>query len=296
MDSNHLTAFLAVAKTCSFSQAAETLHLTQPAVSKRISSLENLLGQRLFDRIGRHVNLTEAGRALLPRAHNILGAIEDTRRHLANLDGQVSGRLTLATSHHIGLHRLPEILRRFHQRHPEVTLDIQFVDSEVAYGKVLAGDVELGIITLSPEYHDQIYSQLVWPDPLVFVCAPDHPLAQQAQLELKDLSGFDAIFPGTGTFTHHIVKGLFSQQQVELRIGMSTNYMETIKMMVAIGLGWSILPATMVDASLTQLKLPAPLITRQLGFIHHRERTLSNAARALVELLDQQAAAAPEYS
>ncbi len=294
MDSNHLTAFVAVARTASFSQAAEELHLTQPAVSKRISSLESLLGQRLFDRIGRHVSLTEAGQALLPRAHSILSAIDDTRRQLANLDGSVSGRLTLATSHHIGLHRLPEMLRRFHLHHPDVTLDIQFVDSEVAYSRVLAGDVELGIITLSPEYHAQIHSQLVWPDPLVFVCAPDHPLADRAELALRDLSQYDAIFPGTGTFTHHIVKALFSQEQVELRIGMSTNYMETIKMMVAIGLGWSILPATMVDASLIQLKLPAPSITRQLGFIHHRERTLSNAARALVELLEQQACALPE--
>lgn len=294
MDSHHLSAFIAVAKSASFSRAADELHLTQPAVSKRISTLENLLGQRLFDRIGRHVSLTEAGAALLPRAHEILGIIDDTRRHLANLDGQVQGCLKIATSHHIGLHRLAPILRDFHAQYADVSLDIHFVDSEIAYSNVLEGDVELGIITLAPEQNLQLKAQQVWDDPLVFVCAPEHPLAGQQHLTLQDLSHFDAIVPGHGTFTHHIVNDLFNQHKIALRIGMSTNYLETIKMMVAIGLGWSILPATMVDSSLIQLNLANIHITRQLGFIHHRERTLSNAARALVRLLGQQTAISPD--
>lgn len=81
--------------------------MTQPAISKRIAGLEQQLDVRLFDRLGREVTLTEAGRALLPRAYQILNVLDDTRRALTNLTGEVSGRLTLATSHHIGLHRLP---------------------------------------------------------------------------------------------------------------------------------------------------------------------------------------------
>nr|P96194.1 RecName: Full=Uncharacterized HTH-type transcriptional regulator in ibpB-leuC intergenic region [Azotobacter vinelandii]CAA72148.1 CynR protein [Azotobacter vinelandii] len=107
MDLASLNAFIAVAETGSFSEAGERLHLTQPAVSKRIAALEQQLQVRLFDRLGREVRLTEAGRALLPRAYRILSVLEDTRRALNNLNGDVSGRLTLATSHHIGLHRLP---------------------------------------------------------------------------------------------------------------------------------------------------------------------------------------------
>lgn len=107
MDLANLNAFIAIAETGSFSEAGERLHLTQPAVSKRIAGLEQQLGVRLFDRLGREIGLTQAGRALLPRAYQILNVLDDTRRALTNLSGEVSGRLTLATSHHIGLHRLP---------------------------------------------------------------------------------------------------------------------------------------------------------------------------------------------
>ncbi len=106
MDLANLSAFIAIAETGSFSGAADRLFLTQPAISKRIAGLEQQLGVRLFDRLGREVTLTEAGRALLPRAYQILNVLDDTRRALTNLTGAVSGRLTLATSHHIGLHRL----------------------------------------------------------------------------------------------------------------------------------------------------------------------------------------------
>ena len=105
MDLNSLNTFIAIAETGSFSEAGERLHLTQPAVSKRIAALEQQLNARLFDRVGREVNLTEAGRALLPRAYQLLNVLDDTRRALNNLTGEVSGRLVLATSHHIGLHR-----------------------------------------------------------------------------------------------------------------------------------------------------------------------------------------------
>ena len=177
MDLATLNAFIAVAELGSFSEAAERLHLTQPAVSKRIASLEQQLNVRLFDRLGREVSLTEAGRALLPRAYQILNVLDDTRRALTNLNGEISGRLTLATSHHIGLHRLPPLLRAFTRAYPRVALDIQFLDSEVAYEEVLHGRAELAVITLAPETREPVHAVKVWGDPLDFVAAPEHPLA-----------------------------------------------------------------------------------------------------------------------
>ncbi|MDU5677321.1 MAG: LysR family transcriptional regulator, partial [Pseudomonas aeruginosa] len=156
MDLNSLNTFIAIAETGSFSEAGERLHLTQPAVSKRIAALEQQLNARLFDRVGREVNLTEAGRALLPRAYQLLNVLDDTRRALNNLTGEVSGRLVLATSHHIGLHRLPPLLRAFTRAHPQVALDIQFLDSEVAYEEILHGRAELAVITLAPETNGQV--------------------------------------------------------------------------------------------------------------------------------------------
>lgn len=288
MDLATLNAFIAIAELGSFSIAAERLHLTQPAVSKRIASLEQQLNVRLFDRLGREVSLTEAGRALLPRAYQILNVLDDTRRALTNLSGEISGRLTLATSHHIGLHRLPPLLRAFTREHPLVALDIQFLDSEVAYEEVLHGRAELAVITLAPETREPVRAVAVWDDPLDFVVAPEHPLANQAQVSLADIAHQPAVFPGGNTFTHHIVRGLFEAQGLTPNIAMSTNYLETIKMMVSIGLAWSVLPRTMLDEQVYQLPLPGIQLRRQLGYISHNERTLSNAARAFMLLLDAQ--------
>ncbi|SDT97570.1 transcriptional regulator, LysR family [Pseudomonas pohangensis] len=288
MDIANLHAFIAIAETGSFSLAAEQLHLTQPAVSKRIAGLEQQLDVRLFDRLGREIGLTEAGRALLPRAYRILGVLDDTRRALTNLSGEISGRLTLATSHHIGLHRLPPLLRAFTRAHPQVALDIQFLDSEVAYEEVLHGRAELAVITLAPETRESVRATLVWNDPLDFVAAPEHPLARKEQISLADVAQHPAVFPGGNTFTHHIVRRLFEGQGLTPNIGMSTNYLETIKMMVSIGIAWSVLPRTMLDEQVTRLPLPGIQLDRQLGYILHSERTLSNAARAFMALLDQQ--------
>jgi len=288
MDLATLNAFIAIAELGSFSEAAERLHLTQPAVSKRIASLEQQLNVRLFDRLGREVSLTEAGRALLPRAYQILNVLDDTRRALTNLNGEISGRLTLATSHHIGLHRLPPLLRAFTRAHPQVALDIQFLDSEVAYEEVLHGRAELAVITLAPETREPVHAVAVWDDPLDFVAAPEHPLARNGAISLADVAHHPAVFPGGNTFTHHIVRRLFEAQELTPNIAMSTNYLETIKMMVSIGLAWSVLPRTMLDEQVARLPLPGIQLTRQLGYITHTERTLSNAARAFMILLDAQ--------
>lgn len=288
MDLATLNAFIAIAELGSFSEAAERLHLTQPAVSKRIASLEQQLSVRLFDRLGREVSLTEAGRALLPRAYQILNVLDDTRRALTNLNGEISGRLTLATSHHIGLHRLPPLLLAFTRTHPQVALDIQFLDSEVAYEEVLHGRAELAVITLAPETREPVHAVAVWDDPLDFVAAPEHPLARSQVISLADVAHHPAVFPGGNTFTHHIVRRLFEAQGLTPNIAMSTNYLETIKMMVSIGLAWSVLPRTMLDDQVARLPLPGIQLTRQLGYISHTERTLSNAARAFMNLLDAQ--------
>ncbi|ACO79578.1 Transcriptional regualtor, LysR family [Azotobacter vinelandii CA] len=286
MDLASLNAFIAVAETGSFSEAGERLHLTQPAVSKRIAALEQQLQVRLFDRLGREVRLTEAGRALLPRAYRILSVLEDTRRALNNLNGDVSGRLTLATSHHIGLHRLPPLLRAFTRAYPQVALDIRFLDSEVAYEEILHGRAELAVITLAPETAPPVRAVKVWDDPLDFVAAPEHPLARNAQVSLADVARHPAVFPGGNTFTHHIVRRLFEREGLAPGIAMSTNYLETIKMMVSIGIAWSVLPRTMLDDQVKSLTLPGIHLSRQLGYILHTERTLSNAARAFMALLD----------
>ncbi|TDQ40145.1 LysR family transcriptional regulator [Thiopseudomonas denitrificans] len=291
MDLANLQTFIAIAEHGSFSLAGETLHITQPAVSKRLAALEEQLGARLFDRLGRETRLTQAGEALLPRAYRIVNELEDSKRVLQNLERTVSGRLRLATSHHIGLHRLPPVLRHYTRAFPEVVLDIRFLDSEVAYNDVVHGRCELALITLSPQEMSSILSVPVWHDELVFVAAPEHPLSRQKSMQLQDLCNWPAVFPGSQTFTSRIILELFSQAALTPNIHMHTNYLETIKMMVSIGLAWSVLPRSMVDHEVVELQVPGVKLGRDLGYILHPERTLSNAAQAFINTLGNAASA-----
>ncbi|SFG58110.1 LysR family transcriptional regulator [Neptunomonas qingdaonensis] len=285
MDTNTLSAFIAVAESHSFSLAAEQLFITQSAVSKRIALLEEQLSQKLFDRIGRKVTLTEAGRELLPRAKTIISAIKDAGRAMGNLSGIVKGPLSLAASHHISLHRLPPVLRRFTKEHPDVQLNLRFDESEIAYNGVLHGDLELALITLAPQPDPAIYSQSIWIDQLQYVVSRDHALADKKHVSLEELTNYAAILPGASTFTQQIVTEQFRRKALDLNVGISTNYLDTIRMMVSIGLGWSLLPETMIDSTLTVIETGSAPIQRHLGYIHHRDRTLSNAASKLVEML-----------
>nr|WP_299242884.1 LysR family transcriptional regulator [uncultured Halomonas sp.] len=286
MDTQSLQAFLAVADNGSFSLAGEQLHLTQPAVSKRIATLEDQIGARLFDRIGRRVSLTEAGQVLLPRAREILVMVDDSRQALVNLTGVVRGNLTMATSHHIGLHRLPPILKAYTQAHPEVRMDLRFLDSEQAYQGVLTGDLEIAVVTLAPAPDPRLTVVPVWVDRLRFVCGKDHPLARQDRVALTALSEHDAVLPGHLTFTRGIVLDTFARDGLQVNVGLSTNYLETLKMIVTIGLGWSVLPETLIDEELHTLPIEHRPIERPLGYLVHKNRTLSNAARSMLSLLD----------
>ena len=279
-----------VADLRSFSDAAISLHITQPAVSKRIAVLENQLQCKLFDRISRTVHLTEAGQALLPKAEQILQTVLDARRSIADLQGEVKGNLSIGISHHIGLHRLPPVLQTFSKRYPNVHFDIDFIDSEEAYEQVMHGKIELGVITLDPASIDPalttpLNQKAIWLDELVVTVAPDHPLANRPNADIAMLSQYTAILPGLNTHTGQIIKKTFQEHDLNLNVSMATNYLETIKMMVSIGLGWSVLPRTMIDETTTAIHISDLILNRTLGYVYHRNRSLSNAARAFVEVL-----------
>ena len=285
MDTQHLQAFVAIAETGSFSAAAERLHLTQPAVSKRILILEQQLERPLFNRIGRKVSLTQAGLSLLPSALNILQQVATAKRSIADLNGEVRGRLSIATSHHIGLHRLPPYLRNFSRQYPDAKLDLHFLDSEQAYHEIREGRYDLAVITLAQEQDPHIQADMIWQDELRFVVAAGHSLTQKKLLNLFNLSAYQAIMPDANTYTTRLVKALFDRQQQPLEITMVTNHLDTIKMMLAIGLGWGVLPANMIDGQLSVLPVKHPPLTRPLGSIFHKQRSLNNAALAFLAML-----------
>jgi|TARA_B110000046_G_scaffold158245_1_gene170079 DNA-binding transcriptional LysR family regulator len=286
VDTQNLRAFLLVAESGSFSKAAKRLHLTQPAVSKRIAQLEAQLNVSLFDRIGRRISTTEAGEALLPHARAVHLEMQAAQQSVRDLAGEVRGRLRLATSHHIGLHRLPPLLSFFSKAFPAVQLDIDFMDSEQAYELTLQGEVELAVVTLAPSSIVNIVTRPIWLDPLDFMVQEGTQLTRKKALGLKELSQHPAILPGLNTYTGQIVKSLFEQRSLPIQIAITTNYLETIRMMASVGLGWTVLPRSMRDPSLATLPIRDARIERTLGAIHHEGRSLSRAAQAFIEALE----------
>ncbi|UTF60992.1 LysR family transcriptional regulator [Gilvimarinus sp. DA14] len=284
MDTQQLATFIAVAEHGSFSAAAERLHLTQPAVSKRIALLEQYLNTGLFDRVGKHIHLNRAGELLLPHARNITQSLHNAERAIAELTGSVSGKLSIATSHHIGLHRLPPVLSRFTQQHPEVMLDLNFMDSEKAMQAVLQGNFDLGVITLPDTLPPAITASKIWRDDLCFAVAASHPLANQA-VNLSNLAKFQAILPDSSTYTTALVQKLFDKRELPLTINMVTNHLDTIKMMVSIGLGWGVLPRLLLDDSLAAVDVKLKPMHRELGAIVHRDRSQSNACQMFLQCL-----------
>lgn len=286
MEISWLQAFVSAATEGSFSAAAARLYLTQPAVSKRIAAIETELGAPLFDRLGRMVVLTEAGRVLLPRARELLARAAEMRHLVSDLAGEVGGPLLMGTSHHVGLRRLPPYLKQYRRLYPGVGLEIRFMDSEAACQGVVGGDLELAVVTLPNGPPSPLLARPIWRDPLAFVVAPDHPLAAEATTRLVTLVGYPAVLPGQGTYTRAILERVLVSAGLELEVGMSTNYLETLKMLVTTGLGWSLLPESMLDQDLCVLDVEGVKLNRSLGVVFHAGRRLSSPGRALLELLE----------
>ena len=287
MDIAALQAFVAIADTGSFSRAAHALFLTQPAISKRIATLEIELGTPLFDRIGRGVQLSPAGFALLDQARRILNEVAEAKRRIAGLSEQIKGPLTLGTSYHIGLHRLQPALKAFNQQHPEVHLDLRFMDSEAAALAVETGQLELAFVTLPSRPAASLQCDTLWNDVLEVVVGHDHVLADNQNTSIDALTHYPAILPVAGTTTREIILAGLAPIRDRLMIGTETNYLDVIKMLVSIGLGWSVLPHTLIDAELKVVQIDGVRIQRQLGCVTHASRTLSNAAQAMIAIVKQ---------
>lgn len=280
MNTVELQTFSVVAELGSVTAAAQRLHLTQPAVSKRIQSLEGALHTQLFDRVGKQMQLTQAGRLFQSKAQSMLSLWADTEKELLALTDEVAGSLTIATSHHIGLHRLAPVLKSFTDLYPKVHLNLSFEDSEVAHAQVQEGMVELAVATLDPEGRTSLEALAIWDDPLVFVSL------EAATVSLTELANLNSVLPGTTTYTGRIVLERFRSAGIPLQATMSTNYLETLSMLVSVGLGWSVLPKSMVG-ELAILEVDTAPMQRTLGAVYDPERVISNAARAFLDTLSQ---------
>ena len=187
-------AFVKVMETGSISLAADQLLLPSLPSPNVFTVWKNTLESNCL-------NLPDVAyrppmrHSLLPKVKNWLNELGDIHYTLSHEQALVQGKLKIGTSHHIGLHHLPSHLRRYVQAYPDVTLDVHFVDSEQAHEQVIAGDLELAFLTLPPRGDARLNYVTIWNDPLVFVVAPFHSLAQQKICLWKICSTIQACYP-----------------------------------------------------------------------------------------------------
>lgn len=289
MNTTNLITFVTVMQTGSISGAAEKLFITQPAVSKRIKNLEDEFSVTLFDTIGRGIIPTESAHQLLPHAKRWIDDYETCKATLQHNQEVATGRLVIGTSHHIGLHHLPAVLKRFAQAYPAVQLEVHFVDSEEAHRAVLDGDVSLAFLTLPPTFDRRLRYHTLWSDPLYFVTGALSPLAQKTKVSLAQLAHHAAILPAANTFTSQITLAEFAKHNLRPYATMNTNPLESIRMLVSVGLGWSVLPQTLINQDLVKIDMADSIeLQRHLGIVTNPALTRSASTDALISMLDIQ--------
>ena len=194
MDFYQLSYFKKVAESRSISRAAEELLLTQPAVSKQIKALEDELGEKLFDRIGKKVFLTRTGEVLYTYAEKILRFVQEARTAVKDMSAECSGELVIGTSDHISLHRLPDLLKKYISAFPKVDLKLRCHRSETILDMVNRNLVDLGVITL-PKASFKLVSKIIWKDPMSLVFPKNHPMESFKAIRLKDIANYGMILP-----------------------------------------------------------------------------------------------------
>jgi DNA-binding transcriptional LysR family regulator len=291
MDLGQMEAFVQVAAQRSFSRAAEALGLTQPSVTARIQALERDMGETLFERNGRGVSLTEVGGTFLPHAQRVLKALQDGCDAVQSLRQLELGTLRLAAAPTISTYVLPELLKSFCSRYPQLDVSVRTEYSEQIVQLVLADEVQLGLERTIT--HPDVVTVPLYEDEVVPVASRRHPLAVRESVAIREVGEQGLIMFNRGSSYYTLVHNALRQAGVLVTPTMELDNMEATKKMVEKGLGIAILPKVAVERELREGELRQVRVTgwtmpkREIALIYRRGRPLSRAGRAFVELLEE---------
>jgi DNA-binding transcriptional LysR family regulator len=292
-----LQTFCAVIETGSVSLAARQSRVTQSAVSQQLRALEQRYGRRLVERAPRtRARPTEAGELLYTTLKPLLESFAAVEQQLRARPGVITGNVRVATVYSVGLHTLPPAIKAFLERHPAVSVRLEYRRTDQIYDACLSGELDFGIVAL-PTRRAQLLITPLFEDELVLVLPPDHPLARQRRPSLRSLDGlpfvaFDRDIPTRRWVDQALRRGGASVNHV-----MELDNIETIKRSVEAGLGVSILPEPALGnevraGTLVVRKLREGPLRRQIAAIRRRGKELSPAAAALLALFGEEHAPA----
>jgi DNA-binding transcriptional LysR family regulator len=277
MDTRQLTAFCAVVERKSFSDAAERLGVTQPAVSQQIRSLEERLGQQLLDRSGRRVEPTEAGRRLYRGAQRLLAQERQLLEDLAGgAEGPLRGQLAIGASTGPGGSVVPVLLCEFAEANPEITVDLSISDTQTIVDLVARRELELGVVGATPRNRAVAYEPF-FRDEVVLVCPPGHRFAGQS-IALDDLRDEPLLVMQEGAGVRQVIEDELRQSGTRLRdlgVRLELGLQESVKSAVEAGHGVTFISRTAVES---ELAAGALALARVKGLEPSREISLVRAA------------------
>jgi DNA-binding transcriptional LysR family regulator len=294
MELDHVEAFVAIVRRGGFTRAAATLHLSQPAISRRLHLLEHELGAPLFERIRSGVVLTDAGHAFLPHAEALLASMRDGIDAVDGLRRADRGTVTLAVVGTLASTTLTDRLRRFREAHPAIDLRLRTALSSEVSALVRRGDATLGL-RYDSDPHPDVVSAKIHDEPLVAVCSPRHRLARVRRVDPKRLAGERWItFPPRSGVAHEPYTSVFQQRLAALGLDAAEivpiDSLTAQKRMVEAGFGLALLSQSAVDeelrtGTLRALRVPAMRVTIPVVLIHRRRAYQSGATQALMAVL-----------
>ena len=290
IDTLGVQAFLAIADHGSFSRAAESLHITQAALSRRVQNLEAFLGVKLVERTTRSVALTRIGQDFLPQARRLLTDLASALVEIRETGRALRGDVTIACVPTVGVQYLPSIVRRYAALYPENRLRILDHSSSGVAAAVLRREAEFGI-NMQGAGQPELTSVPLLKDRLVLVCREDHPLARKRSLAWQALEPHAVILPGHESGNRPHLDLALERHKVRLRAFYEVQRSSTAVGMVAKGVGVAVVPALAVQADaypgLRMIPLVDPVVSRSIVLLSRTRAHLTPAAQALYDVIQR---------
>ncbi|MDQ4081667.1 MAG: selenium metabolism-associated LysR family transcriptional regulator [Actinomycetota bacterium] len=288
MDTRQLVAFCAVVERKSFSQAAEQLGVTQPAVSLQVRALEERLGHKLLDRSGRRVEPTEVGMRLYRSAQRLLQAEEQLLEEIAGDEGELRGTFTIGSSTGPGAHLVPLLLCEFQRAHPALRVALSISDTQRVIEGVAGREIELGVVGALRRQRSLVFEPLVR-DEIVLAVPPGHPFSGRA-VSLAELRGETLIVMQEGAGVRQVIEDELRRAGLRLReleLRLELGLQESVKSAVAAGFGIAFISRTAIEGevgagTLATARVEGMEPVRQIYLVRPRGRPPTRAAEAFV--------------
>ncbi|MGY4523351.1 LysR family transcriptional regulator [Pseudomonas sp. TE21394] len=283
-----IRSFVKIAELGSFHEAAEALHLSQPALSRRIKKLEEGLGTSLLERTTRRVSLTSVGRDFLPKARRLLDDFEDSILSIRELAERQTGQVTLACIPTAAFYFLPSVIRDYNERYPKIRIRLLDLSANDGLEAVLRGEADFGINMMSGQHPDIEFVSLVQ-EHFVLACRRDHKLAGREAVTWTELADYRLIGVGRLSGNRMLLDHALSGLNLRPKWFYEVQHLSTSLGMVEAGLGVSAMPSLAMPSAdhptLVSVPLIEPQVTRTLGLVYRRGASLSPAAEKFVSIL-----------